>query len=589
MSGTSLFAGTARGVSSGPATAPRRIAEGSPQQEAFWGELVAGDAHVMLEARAGTGKSTSCREGIHRLKESFPDIRTAYVAFNKSIAEEFQSGLPAGATATTMHSAGYAAIRRAIPGVGAPSKWKMHDIVDGLRPRRDPRSRKVKSAVVKLATLCKGHLIGHDPRSLRYGIEPATLDRLCASHGIDARDDRAQVYGLVPRVLAGCIERSGVVDFTDMPWLPVVLGLDFPPIDVLFVDESQDLDACQHALVRRIAGDGRLVVVGDPFQAIYLFRGALSSSMGTLGDELGKSARGLSRLPLTMTRRCPRSHVELARRVVGDFEALPEAPEGEVSIDIDPAEALVPGVMGLCRTNAPLVNACFRLAARGVPVAVQGKDYGDGLARFVDDFGASDARDLMARLESYRSAEMLRLSGMEYAEAEIETVNDRCDCVAAISEGMTTASEVSARVRSLFIEPTAENRASMVVLSSVHRAKGREADRVAILEPGLMPHRMARTPESVRQEHNLLYVGITRSKRELSFCGPLPDPIAPLAPIRRDRITDILDSRSDDREDVVLHGLDIGGPIKEPAPDNPPISDIDRKRIAYFGLKVKGA
>jgi superfamily I DNA/RNA helicase/RecB family exonuclease len=44
----------------------------------------------------------------------------------------------------------------------------------------------------------------------------------------------------------------------------------------VFVDEYQDTDPGQVALLRQLAGDGRnLVVVGDPHQSIYAFRGAV--------------------------------------------------------------------------------------------------------------------------------------------------------------------------------------------------------------------------------------------------------------------------------------------------------------------------
>jgi DNA helicase-2/ATP-dependent DNA helicase PcrA len=501
-----------------PPAAGRRRPEGTTQQEAFWAALTGGDAHVELSARAGTGKSFSCREGIWRLLEADPMAAPIYVAFNRAIAAEFQAGLPPGARAATMHAMGFAAIRAAVPGVGEPAKFKMWDIVDTLLPRRDRRTRSVKAAVVRLADLCKGHLI--DPLG---PTGRADLDRLAAGHGIvvDSRD-REQAYNLVPMVLRKCREQTAVVCFSDMPWLPVVLGLDFPPCDVLFIDESQDLDACQHALVRRIAGEGRVVMVGDPHQAIYNFRGADSRSMATLAGQLRETARGLVTLPLTMTRRCPRSHVALARNVVADFEALPTAPGGRVDADADPDSCLEPGVMALCRTNAPLVSAAYALVGANVPVAIQGKDLGEGLARFIEGFAADSLAGLLRGVELHRAAEADRLAALENSGGEIEALDDRCGCVIAASRGCASVGELTRKVAALFLEVSPANQGRYVLLSSVHRAKGREADRVAILRPDLMPHAMARTPEAVVQERNLAYVAATRSKHRLAFLGAIP-------------------------------------------------------------------
>jgi hypothetical protein len=509
-----------RPVSAAPAVLPplaqrKERLRGTPQQENFWIELVNGSSHVVLVARAGTGKSTSCREGIWRLQETHRGIVCSYVAFNRSIADEFQAKLPPCATATTMHSAGFAAIRAAVPGVAEePAKFKMYDIVDGYLPRRDLKTRRIKASVVHLARLCKGYLVD--------GTDRATLERFSVAHGINLGFARPTIFDLVPKVLAECLRRSSVVDFSDMTWLPVMLGLDFPPCDVLFVDEAQDLDPCQHALVQRIAGAGRLCVVGDPRQAIYGFRGADTRSITTLSEQLGRHPAGVKTLPLTMTRRCPTLHVGLAKAIVPDFEALPEAPEGEVESDADPARVLRPGVIALCRTNAPLVGAAYRLIGSNVPVAIQGRDIGDGLARLIESFDCPTAGDLTAAVERYRARETDRLSQLENSEGDIETLNDQCGAIHAASQGCVLTSEVTARIRELFIDVASADQSRYVLLSSVHRAKGREAERVAILCPNLIPHSMARTPEAVEQEANLAYVAATRSKNLLSFCGPTP-------------------------------------------------------------------
>lgn len=506
---------------------PGRVPRGSPQQEAIWGSLIADDCNLEVSARAGTGKSTTCREGMNRLLEANPGLagRVSYVAFNRAIADEFQAGLPAGARATTMHKAGLNALKAAFPHLSEPNRQKLRGIADRLLPARDRISRKAKTASIRLAEHCKGGLIGADARSQRYGVDPGVLRRLACSFGVDLQGIEATVLGLVPELLKAAIRETASVDFGDMTWLPVMLELDFPPCDVLFVDEAQDLDPCQHALVMRMAGDGRMVVVGDPRQAIYSFRGADSRSMATLAGHLSSSRRGLESFPLTMTRRCPSSHVDLAARIVPDFEAIPGAPRGRWEEDVDPSDVIEPGWMVLCRKNAPLLGAAFRLVARNIPVAIQGREIGEGLARFVDDFDATTVSDLLRLVAAFRAAEYLRLSEVDDAEEEVELISDRCACVSAAAHGCGSPRDVSAKIRSLFLEVSARDQGRYVLLSSIHRAKGREAERVALLEPESIPSPWARSDLAIEQEENLAYVCATRSKHRLSFLGPIPTPL----------------------------------------------------------------
>jgi DNA helicase-2/ATP-dependent DNA helicase PcrA len=529
---SSVFAGLARGASIAPPAAPApgpppRLARGSPQQEAIWSAICEGESHLVVEARAGTGKSSTCREGMHRLLGADRSLsgRLAYVAFNRSIADEFQAGLPAGARATTMHAAGFAALKAALPGLGEPDRHKLRGIADRLLSGRDRESRKTKTCAVRLAEACKSQLLGRDARSQRYGLDAGTLCRLASAHGIDVRGREHALATMVPEMLNRALRQTASVDFGDMVWMPVMLELDFPEAEVLFVDEAQDLDPCQHALVSMMTGSGRIVIVGDPRQAIYGFRGADSRSMGTLSELFRATARGLDRLPLTATRRCPASHVRLARNIVPDFESLPVAPGGRWEEGVELADVVAPGWMVLCRKNAPLLSAAFKLVGRGVPVAIQGRDLGEGLARFVEDFEASGVAELLRKMADYRAAQMERLSEVDDSEEEAELVNDRCDCVRAVAAGCQTPVDVANRVRSLFKEVTRAEQSECVLFSSIHRAKGREAENVAILEPEGMPSPFARSPAAIEQELNLLYVAATRSKHRMSFLGPVPPPL----------------------------------------------------------------
>lgn len=498
-----------------PARPARRPLEGSPQQEAFWAELTSGGGHVLLEARAGTGKSTSCAEGIWRLREEVPGIRCVYVAFNRSIADEFQAKLPPGASASTMHSLGFAALRRAFPSIGEPSRFKLNDLAGRHFKGRDGRSKKCRNAVARLAGLCKGHLLS--------GEDPASLVRLASRHGVDLpAGDRAAICDAVPRVIAASLAQTNLVDFADMIWMPVMLGLEFPPVDVLFVDEAQDLDPCQHALVRLVAGEGSMVVVGDRHQAIYGFRGADCDSLETLAGHMAGDACGLTRLPLTVTRRCPRSHVGLAQAIVPDLEAMPGAPGGRIDEGPTDDSGFCQGLLVLCRTNAPLVAACLSAAAAGVPVAIQGRDLGDGLAKFVEGFEVGSIEELSFAVQDYRARQLAILAELDDAQAEIEQLQDRIACIMALAARCDSVGELVARIRALFLDVRGADAARVCLFSSIHRAKGGEADHVVILRPDLLPHPMARDGREYRQELNLAYVAATRSKRRLSFNGEIP-------------------------------------------------------------------
>ena len=58
-----------------------------------------------------------------------------------------------------------------------------------------------------------------------------------------------------------------------------------------------------------------------------------------------------------------------------------------------------------------------------------------------------------------------------------------------------------------------------VIFSTVHKAKGLEADNVWILSPEKMPHPMAKSAADREQERNICYVAITRAKKNLNYVG----------------------------------------------------------------------
>lgn len=485
----------------------------SPQQAVFLDALRNQDRHILLEARAGSGKSRTCSEGARVLPRN---LRATYCCFNSHIAKEFQRDLPSTCQAATMHSISLRILKQHFGQsftVDSDGE-KVLRIAETFFPGKWERSE--RHAVNKLVGLCK-NLLWHET-------DPARLKSLAIEYGVDLRNRDDEILAVVPEVLRRCLDQTEIIDFDDMIWMPVALGLEASSStssDVLFIDEAQDLNPCQHALVNVFCPDGRIIVTGDRFQSLYAFRGADSDSIPLLESNLSTTTRGMESYPLTVTRRCPRSHVEMARRIVPDLDYLSTAPDGLID-QTDPekwSEEIGPGTMVLCRTNAPLIAACFRLLSNNIKATVRGRDIGKGLLTFLFRLRASNVPDLVRKIRDFQAREIGRLSEVLNPANALAALQDRCDCLAAMTIGTNSIDDVRKRIETLFSDVETPD---TITLSSVHRAKGLEADHVVILRPDLMPFPGAKSAEDQQQERNLLYVGATRAKQRMTFAGPVP-------------------------------------------------------------------
>jgi superfamily I DNA/RNA helicase/RecB family exonuclease len=98
--------------------------------------------------------------------------------------------------------------------------------------------------------------------------------------------------------------------------------------DAVFVDEYQDCDPAQEALLRALAGDGRdLVAVGDPDQSIYAFRGADMRVLTSFPDRFrGPDGAPAPVIALRGCRRSGRVLLAASRRVARRLPAVPGPP-----------------------------------------------------------------------------------------------------------------------------------------------------------------------------------------------------------------------------------------------------------------------
>jgi superfamily I DNA/RNA helicase len=307
------------------------------------------------------------------------------------------------------------------------------------------------------------------------------------------------------------MQRTDIIDFDDMCWLPVALNLPVNKFDFLFVDEAQDTNKCQIALaLMAMKESSRIVAVGDEYQSIYGFRGADVDAIPNLIENLGAET-----LPLSITYRCPKSHVELVDKLFPEIglECSETAKLGIIrNIGMENFYNEVrPGDMILCRLNAPLVEPVFQLIRRGIKATIRGRDIGSGLINLIRRMKAVDITQLCVKLQDYARRESERLMAQE-KNAQAQSVMDKVDTIEALCDGVISITELEEKIETIFSDDNVG-----IVFSTVHKAKGLEAERVYILNNELMPSKMAKSDWEKQQERNIQYVAYTRSLNELIF------------------------------------------------------------------------
>lgn len=471
--------------------------KGTKEQINIWNEIENGTGHVFVYAKAGTGKTHTIVEGAKTLGEG----HYAFLAFNKKIATELKKKLPDGVVAKTFHSLGWKALYDSV-GRFTTDNNKSSKIIDKVLGKVDYRY-----GACQLISLMKGSMVSPD--------DGEAIKKLAYKYWIDIlEDDLEHLISYLPRIFTLIREDTKTVDFDDMIWLPLVEGHSLPQFDILFVDEAQDFNEMQRQLIYKcIAPNGRCIVVGDPKQAIYGFRGADSDSMSLFQKQLKESVE----FPLTTTWRCPTRVVAEANKFVNDYYAMDGAKEGSVSANVffDPK----PNDMVLCRYNAPLVSAFYNLVLAGKRAEILGRDMQKPLIFLIKRLQAG--KELSTGAFATLLNEYFQYNFKKYIaddkSSRAYALEDRVECIRIFMSRCETMAEVIKEIKYVF----GTGKEGGVLLSTVHKAKGLEANNVWILATDRMPHPNAK---NMSEERNICYVAITRAKENLYYCGPELNP-----------------------------------------------------------------
>lgn len=473
--------------------------------------------NLAVRARAGTGKSFVLCQAVRRMPRL---ARILVCAFNRDIAEELKRKMPVHVDVVTTHQLGLKALRRAFP----HSRLAQDRVRDLLRSEAFyPASAQApfRSAVGKLVARAMATL-ARAPHEIDALIDLCGLvmDDLVPSDrrprgGLSSEqvaELRASLVEAAGRVLVTCGEDTSRHGFDEMLWLPVVHGLSPGQWDHVVVDECQDLSAVQLELIAScLAPEGRILVCGDDRQSLYAFRGADKRAFDRLVERFSCRV-----LPLSITYRCPSSVVELARKVVPDYEAAPAAVPGSIiERPTLPVAELAPGDFVLSRKNAPLVRQAIRALALGKPAAIAGRDLAKDLGGILRSLVARVGDDTAKVRTWLASKYQKRIAEAVERELDTQALEDEEACLQALLD----ATDVPSAAIDLLDKLCNEKPGNVILFSSVHRAKGLERQRVYVLTGTFRTPLANGLPTPKRcdpiDEENVWYVSITRAQSEL--------------------------------------------------------------------------
>lgn len=509
--------------------------------------------NLVVQAVAGSGKTTT----IVAAARLIPEGTTAqFLAFNRHIALELKDRLPEGVECRTLNALGMKIIAKYLSSDKSQGGGRVdidHDKVWKIIRRLYTKFEvKEYGADVKwLVGMCKS--LGIVPSSVAADLQLVSLDGRDDSDGsLNAivehfdypvsYDTLPTVFRMAREVLATSCQELRTLDFDDQKYLPVVMRpggrpMHTFPFQVTMVDEVQDVNAVDIALIDlastrvqewglRRYGKSLVIGVGDDHQSIYGFRGA-----DTMAFQRFKTHFDAVELPLSITYRCAKSIVRYAQEVYSDIEFAENAIEGEVNTGIAEYDHQIfkTGTdMVICRNNAPVVQMAYRLIAKGIPVYVAGRDIGKNLLVVLEKIEAHTTVELAHGLDDwYETQKEIILSRNPDDEAGVERLSDRYQTMMVFVKANTDgfAASVIKAVKDLFHteEKEPEGKQSKrearetVVLSTMHKAKGLEAERVFILDSQLLYRFAVPNTWQYTQEKNLDNVARTRAKSYLGL------------------------------------------------------------------------
>lgn len=459
------------------------------EQQAIVDAALTGDS-LVIEAGAGTGKTSTLK----LIADALAPKRGLYLAYNKAIQTDAAASFPSNVQCKTAHSLAYGGMMRLPEGKALMGK---------LRGPRVPSWTAAKQLQIPTFGFRSGE-VGMGMNACASMVMQ-TVSRFCNSADTEITGRH------VPREFEGDAQaqfQTFIVPFARKAWNDIntvggtlkfthdhylkIWALTNPRLsfDFILFDEAQDANPCIAGIVESQAG--QVIMVGDAAQAIYGWRGAV--------DAMSKF-NAVNRRVLSQSFRFGAAIAAEANK----FLSLLDAPLRLTGFDkIDSTvEAIHEPDAILCRTNAGVIEHAMTAQATGRKVAIVG--------------GTKE-------IESFTRAAQKLMDGGKTEHADLIAFKTWGEVVDHANEAEGRDLKVMVNLITNYgpdavldvCAASCDEASADLIVSTAHKAKGREWNRVRIATDFRAPEE-GETPQ--RSEMMLAYVAVTRAKIALDNAG----------------------------------------------------------------------
>ena len=534
----------------------------TPEQEKIFNFIKFDSNHGIIDAVAGSGKTTTIIDSINFVQS---DKSLLFCAFNKSIRDEIQERISCkgknNIVVKNLHQLGFDILKsnselqyniqerkyinlinKSLSSINEKNIIRYLELYDvDINPKKGSFEESMLKKHVKIfkdklldivnkfrLTLTRDNFDDFKQMLIHYNIiDIKKTSEKILNNVVLVFFDANQIIIEEGNKIA---KKLNIIDLSDMLYLPKVF--EYYPnnnYDILFIDECQDLSKSQLAIaLKYVKKSGRVIAVGDPFQSIYGFTGADIESF----ERFSQILKNHIKLTLSFCFRCPNNIIEFAqnfRRDIKPFKdknGIIERIEFEKVVNVVRNSDLI-----ISRTKAPLTILLFILIENNKQVNIHQDDVKDLFNELKFLFTNEELTEVNVLKNSYDFFEKVKERNIYFLNQKSKKLSNPIDKEEfIITETLYIERRLNFLRKQLSVQLDVNNLNDLIKkieylvtdnkdaikLSTIHKAKGLENERVFILDFNKLPVKKDnQQPWEVKQEINLKYVALTRAKHTL--------------------------------------------------------------------------